>query len=67
MWRLTSEDLRILFPRDGNVSYTQDAMVLEELLDRIISMGKSRRSNEIKAEAADAGKMNIEHKGENDE
>ena len=59
-----SEDF---IPRDGNVSYTQDAMVLEELLDRIISMGKSRRSNEIKVEPADAGKMKIEHKGENDE
>ena len=59
-----SEDF---IPPDGNVSYTQDAMVLEELLDRIISMGKSRRSNEIKAEPADAGKMKIEHKGENDE
>lgn len=31
-------------PPEGNVSYTQDAMVLDELLDRIISMGKSRRS-----------------------
>ncbi len=27
------------------ISYTQDAMVIEELLDRIISMGKSKKSS----------------------
>lgn len=30
-------------PKGGEFSYTQDAMVLEELLDRIVSMGKANR------------------------
>lgn len=30
----------------GEFSYTQDAMVIEELLDRIVSIGKSKRSKE---------------------
>ncbi len=34
-------------PRGGEFSYTQDAMVLEELLDRIISIGKSNRSKNV--------------------
>lgn len=34
-----SEDF---IPQGGEFSYTQDAMVLEELLDRIISIGKSK-------------------------
>lgn len=38
-------------PDNGNINYTQDAMVLEELLDRIISMGKSKKSkSRLKAE-----------------
>lgn len=32
-------------PSGGEFSYTQDAMVLEELLDRIISIGKSKNKN----------------------
>ena len=32
---------------EGVIGYTQDAMVLEELLDRMISLGKSKRSNNI--------------------
>ncbi len=36
-----SEDF---LPADGEFSYTQDAMVLEELLDRMISIGKANRS-----------------------
>ena len=36
-----SEDY--LAPGD-EFSYTQDAMVIEELLDRIVSMGKAKRS-----------------------
>ena len=32
-------------PAGGNIEFTQDAMVLEELLDRIISLGKSKRQN----------------------
>ncbi len=35
-----SEDF---IPKGGEFSYTQDAMVLEELLDRIVSMGKANR------------------------
>lgn len=44
-------------PEEGSFSYTQDAIVLEELLDRIITMGKSKRSDV----------SNTENKGENDE
>lgn len=33
-------------PNEGQISYTQDALVLEELLDRIISMGKGKRQTE---------------------
>ena len=36
--------------QNGIISYTQDSMVLEELLDRIISMGKSKKAK-AKAEA----------------
>ena len=32
----------------GEFSYTQDAMVLEELMDRIISIGKANRKNDKK-------------------
>ncbi len=32
-------------PQGGEFSYTQDAMVLEELVDRIINIGKSNRKN----------------------
>jgi len=31
-----------------SINYTQDAMVLEELLDRIISMGKAKRKQSVK-------------------
>ncbi|MCM1323467.1 MAG: MlaD family protein [Acetobacter sp.] len=31
-------------PNRGSISYTQDAIVLEELLERIIAMGKSKRN-----------------------
>lgn len=34
----------------STMSYTQDAMVLEELLDRIIAMGRSSRENKVNAE-----------------
>ena len=30
-------------PAGGEFSYTQDAMVIEELLDRIVSIGKANR------------------------
>jgi len=32
-------------PPEGSIEYTQDAMILEELLDRIISMGKAKRKS----------------------
>lgn len=38
-----SEDM---LPAGGEFLYTQDAMVLEELVDRIISMGKANRKKE---------------------
>lgn len=31
-------------PKNGEIGYTQDAIVLEELLDRIIAMGKGKRT-----------------------
>lgn len=40
-----SEDL---IPRGGEFAYTQDAMVVEELLDRIVSIGKANRQNNAK-------------------
>lgn len=40
-----SEDF---LPPEGEFSYTQDAMVLEELIDRVISMGKAKRKNACK-------------------
>lgn len=46
-----SEDF---LPENGEFNYTQDAMVLEELLDRIIAIGKSKKkSNEIKEDETD--------------
>lgn len=41
-----SEDM---IPPEGSIDFTQDAMILEELLDRIISMGKSKKSKNIQA------------------
>lgn len=32
-------------PENGSISYTQDAIVLEELLDRIIAMGKNKKAS----------------------
>ncbi len=32
-------------PHDGAFSYTQDAMVLEELLERIVAMGKAKHKS----------------------
>ena len=32
----------------GEFSYTQDAMVIEELLDRIVSIGKANRNKQTK-------------------
>lgn len=37
-----SEDM---IPAGGEFSYTQDAMVLDELLDRIVSIGKANRKD----------------------
>ena len=35
-------------PQGGEFAYTQDAMVLEELMDRIISIGKANRKSDKK-------------------
>jgi len=43
-------------PFGGQISYTQDAMVLEELLDRIISIGKAKRKAVQKAEPKNTDK-----------
>ena len=32
---------------EGEIGYTQDAMVLEELLDRMIALGKSKKSKNV--------------------
>lgn len=37
-------------PANGSINYTQDAIVLEELLDRIIAMGKSKKNASKKTE-----------------
>lgn len=37
-------------PANGSINYTQDAIVLEELLDRIIAMGKSKKNASKKIE-----------------
>lgn len=34
-----------LIPHGGEFSYTQDAMVIEELLDRIVNIGKANRKS----------------------
>ncbi len=41
----------------GQFSYTQDAMVLEELLDRIVAMGKANRRALQKTSADDSADM----------
>lgn len=46
-----SEDF---IPAGGEFSYTQDAMVLEELLDRLIGIGKANRKNTDKETAVKA-------------
>ncbi|MBQ8436993.1 MAG: MCE family protein [Alphaproteobacteria bacterium] len=39
----------------GEFAYTQDAMVLDELLDRIISIGKSNRKKSTEKQVNDGG------------
>lgn len=48
---------------DSQVGYTQDAMVLEELLDRMISIGKSKR----KAETLQVEEQVKQNEGDYDE
>ncbi len=48
---------------EGEISYTQDAMVLEELLDRMIALGKSKKSKNIE----DDNVVNSDIKGEDNE
>ena len=53
-----------------NINYTQDALVIEELLDRIISMGKAKKKskdNIIDADKDTVGNEDMEVKGEYNE
>lgn len=43
----------------GEFSYTQDAMVIEELLDRIISIGKANRNADAKTEVKTEQKQDM--------
>lgn len=52
---------------EGNVSYTQDAMVLDELLDRIISMGKKRRNSSEQNQIEPEEHLENMQKGDSDE
>ena len=45
----------------GEFSYTQDAMVLEELIDRIISLGKAKRKTPQLSASANEEKQNTEN------
>lgn len=47
----------------GEISYTQDAMILEELLDRIISLGKSKQKA-VHKESVKKTEEKIEEKSE---
>ena len=44
-------ELKDYIPEGGEFSYTQDAMVLEELVERIIGMGKAKQQSAGKGEA----------------
>lgn len=51
-----------------SLSYTQDAMVLEELLDRIISLGKAKHSKNEKTELKEKDdSLKVESDSENQE
>ncbi|MBE6463118.1 MAG: MCE family protein [Alphaproteobacteria bacterium] len=55
------------FIKSGDtLSYTQDAMVLEELLERLISMGKSKKSSNVKSKGIENsnGITELEIKGD---
>lgn len=41
----------------GEFNYTQDAMVLEELIDRVISLGKAKRKNNNQQNSANTKNM----------
>ena len=43
---------------NGTINYTQDAMILEELLDRIISMGKSKQTSKNTQSIGEQGEYN---------
>ena len=49
-----SEDF---IPRGGEFAYTQDAMVIEELLDRIVSIGRANRKSNGKTLPAAAEEL----------
>lgn len=42
---------------NGEFAYTQDAMVIEELLDRIVSIGKANRSKQSQAKLSEMEKQ----------
>ncbi len=44
-------------PAHGEFAYTQDAMVIEELLDRIVSIGKANRSKKSQAQLSEMEKQ----------
>lgn len=48
-------------PAGGEFAYTQDAMVLEELLDRIVAMGKSKQKNKTEQSELAQFEENIEN------
>jgi phospholipid/cholesterol/gamma-HCH transport system substrate-binding protein len=45
----------------GEFSYTQDAMVLEELVDRIISVGKANRKKTVTSAAESSTSKTMEN------
>lgn len=57
-----SEDM---LPPEGEFSYTQDAMILEELIDRVISMGKAKRKKTCEPKIEDTENKNDNNAEEN--
>lgn len=50
-----------------SLNYTQDAMILEELLDRIISMGKAKRSKKDKEEVKEDDSFDTQNNSQDTE
>jgi len=51
-----SEDM--ILP-EGEFSYTQDAMVLEELIDRVLSLGKAKHKSEDRQKEENANRISV--------